>query len=100
MICTIPKSIKWRADKVGYAAPLDKWLRNELYDWAASRLFDDSMQDIPGYNRNDVMKLWIEHCSRGFNHSWSLWKWISLSESLNMFNNGVWKNKPNSLATA
>jgi len=87
----IPKKIKWRADKVGYAAPLDLWLRNELYEWAGDRIFDSSLAHMPGYDRNEISRLWTEHCKEGKNHSWALWKWISLSEWLNNFKRGYWR---------
>lgn len=88
---TIPSSIRWRADKVGYAAPLDHWLRNELHDWALERIFDNSLQDVEGYDHSNVMNLWSEHQSGQANHSWALWRWISLSEWFGIYNSGWWR---------
>ncbi len=36
----IPPSITHRQDKLGYQAPLEKWLSGPLHDWAAARLAD------------------------------------------------------------
>jgi len=88
---TVPHSIRWRADKVGYAAPLDHWLRNELHDWALERISDPNLQDVSGYDRTDVMNLWTEHQVGKANHSWALWRWISLSEWFGIYKSGWWR---------
>ena len=46
-----PPSVQWRTDKVGYAAPLDRWLRGDLSDWARDRFLDPQLADVPGYDR-------------------------------------------------
>jgi hypothetical protein len=43
---TIPRRVRWRADKVGYAVPRDLWLRNALCDWGRARPMDD-LCEIP-----------------------------------------------------
>ncbi len=86
----IPKSIKWRADKVGYAAPLDLWLRKELRSWGEERLLDTCLSKMPGYARAAMESLWNEH-QAGANHSWELWRWISLAEWLELGRSGWWK---------
>ena len=47
----LPPEIRLRADKVGYAAPLDLWLRGSLRDWAHDRLFGGTIVDLDGYDR-------------------------------------------------
>jgi len=88
---TIPQNIRWRADKVGYAAPLDHWLRNELKDWGGERLMDGRLVDIPGYDRNVVESLWNDHQAGTANNSWAIWRWISLAEWLNIYHAGWWR---------
>lgn len=88
---TIPRKIRWRADKVGYAAPLDRWLRKELLDWGRERVMDEALAAMPGYDRDTVDNLWNEHQSGRANHSWALWRWISLSEWLSNFRAGWWR---------
>ena len=88
---TIPAKIRWRADKVGYAAPLDLWLRGELRDWGYDRVMDSRLVGVPGYDSRAVSALWQEHQTGAANHSWALWRWISLSEWLNIYHAGWWR---------
>jgi asparagine synthase (glutamine-hydrolysing) len=88
---TIPQGIRWRADKVGYAAPLDNWLRNELRDWGYDRVMDSHLLGLPGYNRRAMTELWEEHQRGAANNSWALWRWISMSEWLNIYHAGWWR---------
>jgi len=88
---SIPRSIRWRADKVGYAAPLDNWLRASLRDWALERVLDSALQGVPGYDQGGVEALWEEHQAGSANHSWALWRWISLSEWLSIYRSGWWR---------
>ncbi|MEQ8612620.1 MAG: asparagine synthase (glutamine-hydrolyzing) [Gammaproteobacteria bacterium] len=88
----IPTKIRWRADKVGYAAPLDIWLRErKLKDWAYTKVFDHALYDLPEYNLEEISKLWNQHQSGHANNSWALWRWISLSEWLSIYKSGYWK---------
>lgn len=88
---TIPQSIRWRADKVGYAAPLDNWLRRELCDWGYDRVMDSRLVGLPGYSREAMMELWTEHQKGTANNSWALWRWISMSEWLGIYDSGWWR---------
>lgn len=89
---TIPQSIRWRADKVGYAAPLDHWLRKELREWGEERVKDSRLQGVPGYNSRSIDALWSEHQAGLANNSWALWRWISLSEWMNIHHMGWWRS--------
>jgi asparagine synthase (glutamine-hydrolysing) len=86
----LPAEIRWRADKVGYAAPLDLWLRDSLRDWAHDRLFTGAILDVEGYDRPGLEDLWRRHRA-GENHSWALWRWISLNEWFALLDSGVWR---------
>ena len=88
----LPAQIRWRADKVGYAAPLDNWMRNDLRQWTRDRVMNTALIGMPGYHRANVEQLWHEHQDGGANHSWALWRWISLGEWLDMHGRGVWTN--------
>ena len=87
---TIPPEIRWRVDKVGYAAPLDLWLRDSLRDWAYERLFTGRIVDLDGYDRSGLEDLWNRH-QAGENHSWALWRWISLNEWFALTDSGAWR---------
>jgi asparagine synthase (glutamine-hydrolysing) len=86
----VPPEIQWRADKVGYAAPLDVWLRDSLRDWAYERLFTGRIVDLEGYDRSALEDLWKRHHA-GENHSWALWRWISLNEWFALMDSGAWQ---------
>jgi asparagine synthase (glutamine-hydrolysing) len=86
----IPRQISWRADKMGYAAPLDRWLRGPLKTWAHERLFNGSVTHLGAYDRAGLQRLWDEHQAGTGEHSWALWRWISLSEWLSLFDDGTW----------
>ena len=88
---SIPASIRWRADKVGYAAPQDDWLRHELRDWGRDRVFGGSFGGVPGYDINALAALWDEHQAGTADHSWALWRWISLAEWLALYRAGWWR---------
>lgn len=86
----LPRSVAWRADKVGFQAPQDRWLRGPLKDWAYDLLNADVLTALPGYDRAALSAIWKRH-QAGEELSWSLWIWISLSEWLSMSRDGVWK---------
>lgn len=90
----LPEQVQWRADKVGYAAPLDVWLRGKLKDWAHERLFDPRLSDVPAYDWTRLREFWRQHQAGEADNSWALWRWISLSEWLDMHAGGVWKRGP------
>ena len=87
----LPREVQWRADKVGYAAPLDLWLRNKMKDWAWERLTSPLLQSVPGYDRAQIETLWNQHQNEGVNNSWAMWRWISLAEWLQMHREDAWK---------
>jgi len=87
----LPPAIQWRADKVGYAAPLDAWLRGALRDWAYERLFSGSLMTTPGYDHAALAAVWDRHQRREADVSWPLWRWISLGEWLALLKDGSWQ---------
>jgi asparagine synthase (glutamine-hydrolysing) len=87
----MPRRIQWRVDKVGYAAPLDRWLRGPLEGWANERLFAGPIVDVPGYDGESLRRLWSEHQAGAGDHSWALWRWISLNEWFALLEGGRWK---------
>ena len=90
----LPREIQWRADKVGYAAPQDAWLRGVMRDWSHDRLFSGPVADVPGYQRRRLETLWQQHQSGARNTASALWRWISLGEWMRMTRDGVWKTGP------
>jgi asparagine synthase (glutamine-hydrolysing) len=91
MTDVLPREIAWRPDKVGFAAPQDRWLASpQAKNWLAERVFDPALGDVPGYAPGDIRKAWILHQSGAADFSSTLWKWASASELLDMRRSGVW----------
>jgi asparagine synthase (glutamine-hydrolysing) len=86
----LPPAIQWRADKVGYVAPQDRWLRGPLRGWAEERLFEGRLADVPGYSREQLSTSWQAHLRGEADHSWAIWRWVSLSEWLALLHEGAW----------
>ncbi|MFO1149354.1 MAG: asparagine synthase (glutamine-hydrolyzing) [Alsobacter sp.] len=91
----IPRNVQWRGDKVGFAAPQDRWLRGPLRDWAHDLLFSGPIASLQSYDRAALEVAWQEHLS-GRDTSWQLWRWISASEWLRLSSSGAWKQGVNS----
>lgn len=88
----IPEDIRWRVDKVGFAAPQDVWLRGPLKDWAHSMLFAGPIKNMAGYDKQFLEKKWSAHQSGESDVSWALWRWISMNQWLMLTQSGAWKN--------
>lgn len=90
----LPKQVAWRADKVGFQAPQDNWLRGSLKDWAYERIFEGPATELEEYNRAEIEHIWEKH-QCGEDLSWSLWIWASMSEWLDLQKENRWKGAPN-----
>ncbi len=88
----LPTAVQWRADKVGYAAPLDIWLRGPLKEWASEQLFGGRLERVAKFSQAGIRAIWERHQGGHENASWALWRWISLSEWLAMHDADVWRN--------
>ena len=74
--------------KVGFAVPLDDWLRGPLLDWA-DRLLDADLIASQGFFRNaPIQKKWEQHKSGQRNCSSQLWSvlmfqaWLELQTGI------------------
>ena len=61
------------------------------------RVFDRRTGAIDGYQEAGLATLWAEHQAAAANHSWALWRWISLAEWLEMHARGWWRAGTTSL---
>jgi asparagine synthase (glutamine-hydrolysing) len=88
---TLPREIVWRPDKVGFAAPQDRWLATPAAkSWLAERVYDPALGGISGYSSSEIHKAWTLHQSGAADFSSTLWKWASAAELLDMKRTGVW----------
>lgn len=90
----LPERIRWRVDKVGYAAPLDVWMRGPLKLWAEERLFDGAQRHLDCFPKELIASYWDRH-QRGEDLSWPLWRWISIGEWLRLSAESWWGSEEN-----
>jgi asparagine synthase (glutamine-hydrolysing) len=96
----VPPQVLWRADKMGYAAPLDRWMRGGLKAWAHDRLFKGPITHLVAYDGAQLERMWDEHQAGVTERSWALWRWISLNEWLSLFEDGTWSHGMTEATTA
>lgn len=69
---SVPRAILDRP-KMGFAPPVDHWIRGPLRDWAEDLLSPHSLMKSGLLNVAAVRKRWTEHLSGAKNHRDSLW---------------------------
>jgi asparagine synthase (glutamine-hydrolysing) len=68
----VPASL-FERPKMGFAVPLDRWLRGPLRDWAED-LLDESRLKSEGFLRPEpIRERWSQHLSGARNWQFSLW---------------------------
>ena len=68
----IPKNLTERP-KMGFAAPIELWLRGSLRDWAENLLNENRLIHEGYFNPNIIRNTWAEHISGKRNWSYHLW---------------------------
>lgn len=68
----VPKRLIERP-KMGFAAPIDTWLRGPLKDWAESLLNETKLRQEGYLNADIIRKKWNEHLSGKKNWQYHLW---------------------------
>lgn len=80
---SLPRSLAYNR-KIGQSVPLALWLRGPLRELARERLLDT--QNLDGFiDRQGVEELLAEHMTGAANHQWLIWKLITLSAWLGVF---------------
>lgn len=64
--------------KMGFAVPLDAWLRGPLREWAEDLLSTASLADLPRLDGSQVRKLWQAHLKGQGHHAQQLWTVLQL----------------------
>ncbi|MFC7286920.1 asparagine synthase (glutamine-hydrolyzing) [Herminiimonas glaciei] len=94
----LPHSVLWRVDKVGFAAPQDKWLASPVMkQWLEERVFDTRLSTIPGYIGRNLEVAFTHHMKGEGDYSAELWKWASAAELIDMQAQGEWKRGSNAV---
>jgi len=64
--------------KMGFAVPLDAWLRGPLREWAEDLLSIDSLAELPSLDSRQVRNLWQAHLKGQGHHAQQLWAVLQL----------------------
>lgn len=68
----VPKSLVERP-KMGFAIPLDEWLRGPLRQWAENLLSEKRLRETDFFDVALIRRHWAEHLSRKRNWQYALW---------------------------
>lgn len=68
----VPKSLVERP-KMGFAIPLDEWLRGPLRQWAENLLSEKRLRETDFFDVALIRRHWTEHLSRKRNWQYALW---------------------------
>jgi asparagine synthase (glutamine-hydrolysing) len=83
---SVPQSLMERR-KMGFAVPIDAWLRGSLKEWASELLCEDRLRREGFFNPAPIQKKWAEHLSGAKNWQHHLWDvlmfqaWLELSRN-------------------
>lgn len=73
--------------KMGFALPLDVWLRSSLKDWAEDLLNETRLRQEGFFHAAPIRQKWLEHLSGRRNWSYDLWDVLMFQAWLNERNN-------------
>lgn len=65
--------------KMGFAVPLDDWLRGPLREWAEDLLSASSLSNVPALNPRAVQAMWRNHLQGKSHFAQQLWSVLQLS---------------------
>lgn len=68
----LPKELIERP-KMGFAIPLDDWLRTSLRDWAEDLLDENTLKAQGYFHSEPIRKMWQQHLSGQYNRQHQLW---------------------------
>lgn len=82
----LPEKIRLRTDKIGFATPMNDWLKSELFIELTENLIEsDSFRERIYWNWKKVKKEFEKYKNNKKNISLDVWKWINLELWLRMF---------------
>ncbi len=82
----VPTAILSRKDKIGFATPEDKWLRNKRIEREIRRIINsESFKKRKYWNSNKIKKMYDKHIQGKKNYGNEIWKCICLEKWLEIF---------------
>jgi asparagine synthase (glutamine-hydrolysing) len=75
----VPPAILWRADKMPYPMPANRWFRSELLDQAEERILDGAATARGYLDRTRLEELLAGYRARRFDITHAIWHWLCLS---------------------
>jgi len=82
----LPEKIRLRTDKIGFATPMDDWLKSGLFIELAENLIEsDSFKERIYWNWKKIKKEFEKYKNNEKNISLDVWKWINLELWLRIF---------------
>jgi asparagine synthase (glutamine-hydrolysing) len=74
----VPETIRSRKDKMGFPAPLSGWIRGELRPLVHDLLLSDRPAGRGVLDPVTVKKRLEDHMNASCDHTWEIWRWLSL----------------------
>tara|TARA_Y100000768_G_scaffold387217_1_gene377756 strand:+ start:3005 stop:4960 length:1956 start_codon:yes stop_codon:yes gene_type:complete len=74
--------------KMGFAIPLDNWLRGSLKNWAEEQLDIKQLKSDWMFKPSEINRLWNEHQNFKANNSYKLWNIIMIKSWLSYYKLG------------
>ena len=74
--------------KMGFAIPLDNWLRGSLKKWAEEQLDIKQLRSDWMFKPSEINRLWNEHQNFKANNSYKLWNIIMIKSWLSYYKLG------------
>ena len=81
----VPKKLT-EQPKMGFAIPIDNWLRGSLKKWAEDQLDIKQNKTDWMFKPGEISKLWLEHQNNKANNSYKLWNIIMIKSWINYYN--------------
>lgn len=72
----VPDAVLDRQDKIGFATPEQKWLKN-LKPWVEDIFSNESINKIPVFNREKLLSNWQSMIEGRQTMDFRLWRWIN-----------------------
>lgn len=75
---SIPESIRLRRDKLGFPAPLSKWIREDLRPLIEDHLLSNRSAERGILDAATIGGRLAEHMKETCDHTWEIWRWLSM----------------------